>query len=430
MTASLRRTRRHKQAATDRARLRDVAFAFVGSVTPDAPEFHNNAFSRAGLMFQQELLQGVQRAGLSPSRVLSVFPIPSFPHSKRVWVAAEPAMLPGEITVTFLPFVNITPLKQLTISLAALGMLVRWAWSVRDKRHRVICSYNLTIPSGWFTWLAARLTGSKFIACLNDINVPGQTVPSTAYTRLDFWLQRALIPRLDGHIAVADRIMQDFAPGKRYLRLEGGITAEVLRQADPDAAASRQEAATFTIVSVGLLNEANGIHLLLEAFGRLPGDRFRLRIAGEGPLAHAVREAAAHDPRIEYCGFLSFPQVLALYRTADALVNMRLTRSINTLYFFPSKMMEYLASGVPVITTCPAHVAEEFSDLAYLLEEETSEALRLCILQLAEMGPAARRARGAKARQYMAAHKTWDVQGRKFAGYVRETVLSGNAQGA
>jgi glycosyltransferase involved in cell wall biosynthesis len=323
--------------------------------------------------------------------------------------------------------VNITPLKQLSISLAALCSLIRWAWSVRRRRHRVICAYNLTIPSGWFAWLAARLTGSKFIACLNDINVPGQTVPATVYTRLDFWLQRALIPRLDGHIAVADRIMRDFAPGKPYLRMEGGITAEVL---DRVPSHQRKESDHFTIVSVGLLNEANGIHLLLEAFARLSGDRFRLRIAGEGPLAQAVRDAAARDPRIEYCGFLSFPQVLALYCTADALINMRLTQKINTLYFFPSKMMEYLASGVPVITTAPAHVAEEFQDLAYLLKEETSDALLRCIHQLAAMDPAERRARGARARQYMAANKTWDAQGRKFTNHVLQIVLSGTQDDA
>ena len=79
--------------------------------------------------------------------------------------------------------------------------------------------------------------------------------------------------------------------------------------------------------------------------------------------------------------------MLDLYRSADVLINVRLTQTLNTKYFFPSKLMECLASGVPVISTCPGHVAEEFGRLAYLLREETPEALAAAIRRVAATRP-------------------------------------------
>ena len=96
----------------------------------------------------------------------------------------------------------------------------------------------------------------------------------------------------------------------------------------------------------------------------------------------------------------------------------RLTRE----YFFPSKLLEYLATGVPVISTCPGHVAEEFGHLAYLLREETPEALTRAIRGVAALDPGDRAELGRRARKYMAAHKTWDAQVRRILDYLRESI--------
>ena len=123
-------------------------------------------------------------------------------------------------------------------------------------------------------------------------------------------------------------------------------------------------------MSAGGLEVANGVLELLEAFSLIRSNKYRLRIAGMGPLEHEVREAAEKDQRIEYCGFLPFDKVLDLYDSADVLINMRLTKTLNTKYFFPSKLMEYLTSGVPVITTCTGQTEDEFRDFVFLLKDE------------------------------------------------------------
>src|SRR5262249_32262327 len=147
--------------------------------------------------------------------------------------------------------------------------------------------YNLTVPPGLFTLLAARLIGASAIVSLNDINIPGQTVSRSILNRFDFWLHRKLIPHFDGHIAVSDAIMQDFLPGHDYIRGGGGVASSVFDAAA--TAVTRSDGEPFTITFAGSLDPVNGIDILLDAFSLLEGDGYRLVIAGWGPQEGAVK---------------------------------------------------------------------------------------------------------------------------------------------
>jgi glycosyltransferase involved in cell wall biosynthesis len=366
-------------------------------------------------MFQHNMLAALSSAGFRPEVALSFRPVAAFPRGRSLRVPSSSAEIEPGLNVQLLPFLNISPLKQLLIGVSAALRLVRWSWSSR-ARPRVMLTYNLTVPSGLLTWAAMRLTGAKAVAFVADINVPGQTVPNSLYFHLDFLLHRWLIPRFDGLIVVSDAVLKDFAPHSKALRVEGGISeALVTRQRTP-----RPDDGQFVLVATGSLDDANGIREIVDAFRSLNGDRFRLVVAGAGPLEQYVRKAAAQDPRIEYAGFVRFDQVVELYDRADALVCMRITRALNTKYFFPSKLMEYFASGTPVITTCPGHVAEEFSDVAYLLHDETAEGLVKLVLEVSSRPREERQARARCAFEYMATQKTWAAQARKIRAFLTD----------
>ncbi|MBN1876302.1 MAG: glycosyltransferase family 4 protein [Anaerolineae bacterium] len=399
-----------------------VALAFVGSIVPDKPAFDNAGFSRAGNMFQENLLRAMRDIGFSPSLILSQRPLPALPKSSTIWAKRRRVEVADGLPVCLVPFLNLSFLRPLTVGLAVLLGLLQWGYRFRKAPYKVVLTYNLTEPAGVFTLIGSRLIGARAVAIVIDINIPGQTVPVTLPRCLDFELQKRLIPRFDGLIVISKRIVEDFAPGKPFVRVEGGVNEAVLRHF-----ATRPRKLTgalpFTIVLAGSLDEANGCIELIEAFSLLRGDNYRLRIAGAGPLQDRVEQAAVADPRIEYLGYLTFDQVLALYDTADLLINMRLTRRLDTTYFFPSKMMEYLASGVPVITTCPGHVEEEYADIAFLLREETPQALAQIIAQVAAMPADLRIQKGLAAQAYIQAHNSWLTQGRRVVEFICHQVL-------
>jgi glycosyltransferase involved in cell wall biosynthesis len=251
------------------------------------------------------------------------------------------------------------------------------------------------------------------------------------YWRADRKIQNWLIPQFDGHTVASQAIADDFLKRRDCMRLEGGVSAELIaRGRGPTGHAKREspDQGTFEIVAAGQLSETNGVPMLLRAFSLLEGSGFRLRIAGSGPLDEEVLRAAEADSRIEFLGRLPFEQVLELYDSADLLINLRMTQSRNTRYFFPSKMMEYLASGVPVLSTCTGHVEEEFGDFTYLLKEETPEALAEMLRRIANIPEQTRRDRAERAREYMHLQKTWTAQARKLLSYIRSSVLWGGAR--
>jgi glycosyltransferase involved in cell wall biosynthesis len=400
----------------------EVALAFIGTVVPDEPRYKSSAFHRGGNNVQFQLIRGLGREGMSDIEILSARPIPSFPRSSTVWVPARWERL-DDFSVRLIPFVNVTPLKQLLIGLEVLFCLIQWGWRKRSARHRLVLTYNLAVPPGLFTLLGARIARAKAVVSVNDINIPGETVPSSALWRIDMHLQRWLLPRFDGYLAVAKEIAEDFFPGRQFARVEGGVDQTFFERTARTVETATTLRDSFVIVSAGWLNKANGIPVMLAAFDALQSPGVRLRIAGSGPLQGVVEEAAQRDSRIDYLGSLDSEGVAELYRTADVLLNIRLTRVIDTRYFFPGKLIEYLASGVPTITTSVAHVEQEYVGLVYLLREESAEALAE-LLSLVRSKPLEERvALGQRARAYAAANLTWEAQAAKVAKYLREVVL-------
>ena len=401
-----------------------IKLAYIGSIVPDEPAFHTPAFSRAGNMCQQNLLLSLVHAGLRPSIVISYRPVQSFPGGRRLWIGKEQISALEGMNIELLSFINITPLKQVMIGLGALWRLLLWGWRNRKAVHRVVYTFNVSVPSGVFTLLGAWLTRSKVVAMIYDINVPGETVPFKLPWRIDYWLHKILLPRFDGLVVIADPIIKDFALGVPFVRVEGGIDGDSLCNSSNTIRARTSNESSFVIAFAGGLKEANGILELLEAFSLIRGDQYQLRIAGMGPLESKVKEAAQNDSRIEYCGYLSFDEVLALYDAADVLINMRPTKTLNTKYFFPSKLMEYLASGVPVITTCTGYVEQEYADFAFLLKDETSQGLANMIEYVASLDQNIRIDKGARARNYICTHKTWNVQGQRVVDFILKKLLN------
>lgn len=391
--------------------------AYIGSVVPDSPEYRNLAFSPAGNMFQENLLAGLQAGGTTPSLVLSCRPVPAFPRSSRLAVKSARGRLGCGIPVRLIPFVNFSPVKQLVIGLAVFCSLLWWGWKNRAAHARIVYSYNLTVPPGLFTLLAAKCIGALAVASVNDICEPGESVPRTWTWRLDYLLHKLLLPRFDALVVVSDRIIEDFAPQVRYRLVEGGITPEMA--AGPSCSTGPAKPGRFTIVFAGRMEELNGVEIMLRAISQLDGEHYRFVFAGDGPRSEAVRRAANEDSRIEHLGILKVRDLLSIYKQADVLISMRLTKAMRTTYFFPSKLMEMLASGTPVISTCTGHVEAEFGEFLFPLRDESPEGLAEAIRNAEAIGPETRRRMGKRARAFMLANKTWHIQTGKINGLLR-----------
>lgn len=382
--------------------------AFVGCVVPDEAEYHTCAFSRAGNMFQLNLIHGLEQIGYPISAVISPIAIPVYPSGKRLFISSCRYRLSQHMQVRTLAFLNVPLLKQIGIGMAAFGRILAWGWKFRKTRRKVILAYNLSVPPGVFLQAAAWLIRAKVVALLYDIGLPGVIVKDTLLNRISYRMECWSIARLDGVITATDAIVRDFQITVPHIRLEGGFDENI--RPKPRATSTHSQ---FIIASVGSLNRTNGIDLLLEAFRLLKGNQYRLRVAGRGDLAELVQAAALRDPRIEYLGYISFDETLKVYEGADLLINARLSKNLDTAYYFPSKLMEYMASGCPVLSTCAADIEKEYSRVVYLLKEETAATMAAEIERIEALGQNARIEKGRQGQFYILANKSWTAQSRR-----------------
>jgi glycosyltransferase involved in cell wall biosynthesis len=146
----------------------------------------------------------------------------------------------------------------------------------------------------------------------------------------------------------------------------------------------------------------------------------RVTILGAGKFVDAVREAAAKDSRIAYEGLVTHEEVLRAYEDADLLLNLRRTHFETQRYVFPSKVIDCLSTGRPLLSTATGHIESEFGEFVFLLREETPNGLAAKLQEIAGISSELRRERAARARQFILEHKTWEAQARKFHAYLRE----------
>ena len=103
------------------------------------------------------------------------------------------------------------------------------------------------------------------------------------------------------------------------------------------------------ILYTGTLQYKYGIGDLLFAFKRIVDRGIGLVICGDGEAVDEIKSMQLEDSRVRYLGVLPSEEIARLRAGAAVLVNPRRNEGEYTKFSFPSKMMEYLASGVPTV---------------------------------------------------------------------------------
>ena len=128
----------------------------------------------------------------------------------------------------------------------------------------------------------------------------------------------------------------------------------------------------------GRLTEEKGIRILLDCWKDAP-DLPLLNIAGSGPLAEQVKEAAGTLPNVAYLGAKTGDQVTELMRNAVALI-------CPSLWYegMPRVVIESFATGTPVIASLIGCYPEMIADqvTGALFSTGDAAALRIRIRDL------------------------------------------------
>ncbi len=140
------------------------------------------------------------------------------------------------------------------------------------------------------------------------------------------------------------------------------------------------------ILYSGTYTEVSGIRLMLKAFEILcRRSDVELHLTGAGELESLVDDYSRRDRRIVNHGFVSRSELIRIYSASHLVVNPRDMRFRQNSNNFPSKILEYLCTGRPIVTTRFSGI-DDFEDALMFVsasdETEFSEILNVAVEKL------------------------------------------------
>lgn len=246
-----------------------------------------------------------------------------------------------------------------------------------------------------------RLFGITTVVILTD--APGLFLPTDGRVRrvlktIDRSLVKLLLRAASGVVALAPALVEKLAPSKPNLVVPGIISDEWVAQATGlDSVAN---AHPFTVTYAGGIDKSYGAGLLVGAAALLPDVSFR--ICGRG--AFYDEALATSTANVVLPGFLGQEAVAAEIMGADLLINPRPSTQGFAVLSFPSKLLEYLATGRPVLTTPISSIPKELTGSFYYITEETDAGVAAAISAAAALPADERGAFGRAAQHQALAH--------------------------
>ncbi len=241
-----------------------------------------------------------------------------------------------------------------------IGSIIEYNKKVKSQLKDADCliTYNIFYP--WMSSLiSAKIFKKRSVLILADYS-PEESC-SSLKDKLYSKLQSYLIKRYDVVVGLSINTKQYVTKKNKFLCIYGGISEEFYNKFDfglgktpktVNGGKNGKLERKIVVMYSGLLSKVTGVDLLIEAFTELSKiSDCKLVISGKGDLASYVREKTSDNESIEYLGLMEYDEYIDKLKEADILVNPRNMSLPENKNNFPSKVMEYLATGKPVVST-------------------------------------------------------------------------------
>ena len=227
-----------------------------------------------------------------------------------------------------------------------------------------------------------------------------------------------LLRRFDGYVYLTEYMNEYMGGGKPYIVLEGHVDSAIV-PSDPQTAYEEQDGKKVVLYA-GNIHSKYGIKALAEGFALADIPDAELRVYGAGDYQEPLVKLCEKDPRIRYMGRAANEVIVKEEQKASLLVNPRPTDNEYTKYSFPSKNMEYMASGTPLLTTKLPGMPEEYHPYVYLIEDETAEGISKTLKEVLSLSRQERLLKGERAQNFVLTHKTNVIQSGRILSFLKE----------
>ncbi|TAA74286.1 MAG: Glycosyltransferase involved in cell wall bisynthesis [Candidatus Electronema aureum] len=168
----------------------------------------------------------------------------------------------------------------------------------------------------------------------------------------------------------------------------------------------------------GTVDERYGVKKLVDDFNEIHDSEIELWICGGGASVNYIKSMCNFNSKIKYLGILSMDNILVLQKKVDLLINPRSNVGEFNKYSFPSKTMEYLASGTPTLMYRLDGIPEEYYRYCYTVNTACGETIKNAIVRVFNIPCSERKALALSAREFILTKKNALKQVERFFEFI------------
>lgn len=200
------------------------------------------------------------------------------------------------------------------------------------------------------------------------------------FKKIDILRMNRYIKYVDSFVLLTEHMKEIINVGNRPSMIVEGIVDGIdeISETSVDKCGNEKY-----LVYTGKMNEKFGVKDLVNAFRNMRNNDYRLVLCGSGDCDSYIEEAACSDKRIMYLGQVTPEKAREWQEKADVLVNPRSNNEEYTKYSFPSKNIEYLLTGNPVVAYKLDGMGEEYINFIYIIDESKSRAGIISAIEMA-----------------------------------------------
>lgn len=304
------------------------------------------------------------------------------------------------------------PFSVLKTLLNNMGRIIYWSVTDRDEK-KVIFVYSVNLLHTLPALTLRKCLHYKVVTLSPEISIyrrKGKLVSTVSRK-----IERVLDNSFDGYILLTKYMNELINHKNRPSMVMEGI-ADFIKKTDQVIFKKK------AVLYAGNLSRDNGVFMLLKAFSDITDCNWELWICGDGELKEEIAHFEKKYKNIKYLGVLPNCEVRYLEQEASLLINPRFSKNIFTKYSFPSKTIEYMASGTATVITRLMGIPDEYFKYVYVLEDESVEGTKHLLQYLFSLRSEELTEKARQAKEYVLKEKNVHYQGKRVVDFLRKVV--------
>ena len=291
------------------------------------------------------------------------------------------------------------------LKLAAVAVGTFFGILFRGRKDSVVIIDCLNRVTSLAALAAAKVRGLRCVGIVTDL--PELLSGNPTATRLSNFVIRHV-----SHYVLLTEAMNDYLKNttRPYVVLEGHADITMAEKKP----SMDQKLSPRVCMYAGCVSKHYGLGELIDGFRQAGIPNAQLHLYGPCDFEEELRAIAAEDPSVYYGGMLLNTEIVDKEMEATLLVNPRPTDMEYVKYSFPSKTMEYMSTGTPVLTTRLPGMPKEYHPHVYFIDDESADGIAAALKEVLSNSDEALFEKGCAGRNFVLNCRNNVVQAKKI----------------